>query len=150
VPAIPLEEKRKRRKKGKNMTNAEHERLFSIVFNIGLQLHRELGPGLLESVYETVLANRLEQVGFKIDRQKPVSITVDGITFPDAYRVDLLVNDLLVIELKSLEKLTSLHVRQTLTYVRLLNQPLGILMNFGSETFAEGTRRIMNNVYDKR
>ena len=132
------------------MTNAEHERLFSIVFNIGLQLHRELGPGLLESVYETVLASRLEQVGFKIDRQKPVSISVDGITFPDAYRVDLLVNDLLVIELKSLEKLTGLHVRQTLTYVRLLNQPLGILMNFGCEFFAEGTRRIMNNVYDKR
>lgn len=131
------------------MANAEHERLFSIVFNIGLQLHRELGPGLMESVYETVLASRLERAGFKIDRQRPVSITVDDITFPDAYRVDLLVNDLLVIELKSLEKLTSLHIRQALTYVRLLNEPLGILMNFGNVTFAEGTRRIMNNVYDK-
>ena len=93
------------------MANAEHERLFSIVFNIGLQLHRELGPGLMKSVYETVLASRLERAGFKIDRQRPVSITVDGITFPDAYLVDLLVNDLLVIELKSLEKLTSLHIR---------------------------------------
>jgi GxxExxY protein len=150
VPNILIEEKGERRKKEENMANMEHERLFSIVFNIGLQLHRELGPGLMESVYETVLASRLERAGLKIDRQKPVSISVDGITFPDAYRVDLLVNDLLAIELKSLEKLTGLHVRQALTYVRLLNQPLGILVNFGSETFAEGTRRIMNNLYDKR
>lgn len=132
------------------MASAEHERLFSIVFNVGLQLHRELGPGLMELVYETVLATRLERLGLKIDRQKPVSIIVDGITFPDAYRVDLLVNDLLVIELKSLEKLTSLHLPQALTYVRLLNQPLGILMNFGNETFAEGARRIMNNEHGRR
>ena len=132
------------------MASAEHERLFSIVFNVGLQLHRELGPGLMESVYETVLASRLVRLGLKIDRQKPVSIIVDGITFPDAYRVDLLVNYLLVIELKSLEKLNSLHLRQALTYVRLLNQPLGILMNFGNETFAEGARRIMNNEHGRR
>lgn len=132
------------------MASAEHKRLFSIVFNVGLQLHRELGPGLMESVYETVIASRLERLGLKIDRQKPVSIIVDGITFPDAYRVELLVNDLLVIELKSLEKLTSLHLRQALTYVRLLNQPLGILMNFGNETFAEGARRIMNNEHGRR
>ncbi len=132
------------------MASAEHERLFSIVFNVGLQLHRELGPGLMESVYETVLASRLERLGLRIDRQKPVSIIVDGITFPDAYRVDLLVNYLLVIELKSLEKLNSLHLRQALTYVRLLNQPLGILMNFGDETFAEGARPIMNNEHGRR
>lgn len=132
------------------MASAEHERLFSIVFNVGLQLHRELGPGLMESVYETGLASRLERLGLKIDRQKPVSIIVDGITFPDAYRVELLVNDLLVIELKSLEKLTSLHLRQALTYVRLLNQPLRILMNFGNETLAEGARRIMNNEHGRR
>jgi iron complex transport system substrate-binding protein len=141
--------KKGKKKKGKNMANAEHERLFSIVFDTGLQLHKELGPGLMESVYETVLACRLERTGLKIDRQKPVSIIVDGITFPDAYRVDLLVSDLLVVELKSLEKLTSLHIRQALTYVRLLNQPLGILMNFGGETLAEGTRRIMNNQFGK-
>jgi GxxExxY protein len=97
------------------MANAEHKRLFSIVFNVGLQLHRELGPGLMESVYETVLATRLERAGFSIERQKPVSIIVDNVTFPDAYRVDLLVNSLLVIEIKSLEKLTSLHFRQALT-----------------------------------
>jgi GxxExxY protein len=131
------------------MADADHERLFSVVFDVGLQIHKELGPGLMESVYETVLATRLERAGFKIDRQKPVSIIVDGITFPDAYRVDLLVNDQLVVELKSLDKLSSLHHRQALTYVRLLNQPLGILMNFGGETLKEGTRRVMNNQYGR-
>ncbi|MEQ1539684.1 MAG: GxxExxY protein [Sphingorhabdus sp.] len=131
------------------MVHSEHERLFKIVFNTGLQLHKELGPGLMESVYETVLASRLERAGYKIDRQMPVSIVIDGISFPDAYRLDLLVNNLLVVELKSLDKLTSLHHRQALTYVRLLNQPLGILMNFGGEMLSEGTRRIMNNEYGK-
>jgi GxxExxY protein len=131
------------------MADADHDRLFSVDFDVGLQIHKELGPGLMESVYETVLATRLARAGFKIDRQKPVSIIVDGITFPDAYRVDLLVNDQLVVELKSLDKLSSLHHRQALTYVRLLNQPLGILMNFGGETLKEGTRRVMNNQYGR-
>ena len=131
------------------MDHSEHERLFKIVLDTGLQLHRELGPGLMESVYETVLASRLERAGYKIDRQMPVSIVIDGIAFPDAYRVDLFVNKLLVVELKSLDKLTSLHHRQALTYVRLLDQPLGILMNFGGEKLGEGTRRIMNNEYGK-
>lgn len=122
-----------------------HERLFTIAYDAGLQVHKELGPGLMESVYETILANRLARAGHKVERQKPVTIVVDGITLPDAYRVDLLIDGRLVVELKALEKIANLHIRQTLTYVRLLNQPLGILMNFGNETFAESTRRIMNN-----
>jgi GxxExxY protein len=64
------------------MANSDHERLFSVVFDVGLQIHIELGPGLMETVYETVLATRLERAALKIDRQKPVSIIVDGITFP--------------------------------------------------------------------
>lgn len=127
------------------MFSERHEHLFSVAYDAGLQLHRELGPGLLESVYETLLASRLSKSGYQVEQQKPVGITVDGITFPDAYRIDILVEGHLVIELKSLEKMSSLHIRQALTYVRLLNQPLGILMNFGNETFSEGTRRIMNN-----
>lgn len=127
------------------MAHSEHEKLFKAVFNAGMQLHKELGPGLMESVYETVLASRLSRHGYNVDRQMPVRIVVDGISFPDAYRVDLFVNKLLVVELKSLDKLTSLHHRQALTYVRLLNQPLGILMNFGGELLSEGTRRVMNN-----
>ena len=127
------------------MAGKRPEHLFSVAYDAGLHLHRELGPGLLESVYETLLASRLSKSGYQVERQKPVSITVDGITFPEAYRVDILVEDQLVIELKSVEKMSSLHIRQAVTYVRLLQQPLGILMNFGNETFSEGTRRIMNN-----
>jgi GxxExxY protein len=155
VPYFGLEEKRVKRKKGKKkkrgiMVHPEHERLFKVVLDLGFKLHRELGPGLMESVYETVLAGRLERAGFFVERQKPISIVVDGITFPDAYRVDLLVNGLLVVELKSLDKLTSLHQRQALTYVRLLDQPLGILMNFGGEILGDETRRIMNNTFGRR
>ncbi len=70
------------------MFGKRHEHLFSVAYDAGLQLHRELGPGLMESVYETVLASRLKKSGYQVERQRPVSITVDGITFPDAYRVD--------------------------------------------------------------
>lgn len=125
--------------------DVERERVFSTVYNAGLQIHRELGPGLLESVYETVLATRLQHLGLKVDRQKPVEIFVDGIRFPDAYRVDLFVEDWLVVELKAVEKITGLHMRQALTYVKLLNQPTGLLINFGEQWFKDGAHRVINN-----
>jgi iron complex transport system substrate-binding protein len=134
------------------MASAEHARLISSVIDAGFRLHKELGPGLLESVYEAVLASRLERLGVKVIRQMPVNITVDGINFVDAYRADLFLDDWLVIELKALEKLTGVHVRQAHTYVRLLNQPYGLILNFGAEllpkasavftTTAEQTQRI--------
>lgn len=99
----------------------------------------------MESIYEAILALRLERAGSKVDRQKPVDIMVDGVHFTDAYRVDLFVDDWLVIELKALEKLSGVHIRQTLTYVKLLQQPVGLLMNFGEEFFKNGARRIINN-----
>lgn len=123
----------------------QKERTIGLVYDIGLRIHRELGPGLLESIYEAILALRLERAGSKVDRQKPVDIMVDGVHFTDAYRVDLFVDDWLVIELKALEKLSGVHIRQTLTYVKLLQQPVGLLMNFGEEFFKNGARRIINN-----
>ena len=74
-----------------------------------------------------------------------MDIVIDGIAFAAAYRVDLFLDDHLVVELKAMEKISGLHIRQTLTYVTLLNQPLGLLLNFGSEKWSEGVRRIMNN-----
>ena len=123
----------------------ERERTIALVYDIGLRVHRELGPGLLESVYETVFALRLEHAGLKVVRQRPVDIVIDGVNFAEAYRVDLLVDDWLVIELKALEKLSGVHIRQTLTYVKLLKQPIGLLINFGEEYFKNGARRIINN-----
>jgi GxxExxY protein len=124
---------------------ARANELTAIVINAGLALHQEIGPGLLESVYEQVLADRLTTIGLQVDRQKPVSIVVDGRTYPEAFRYDLLVEDLLLIELKSIEKLGPIHGKQALTYIRLMNLPIGLVLNFGSETFKQGIRRITNN-----
>jgi GxxExxY protein len=126
-------------------TNDVRELLITAVIDAGFQLHKELGPGLLESVYETIFATRLQKLGMNVVRQMPVNICVDGVEFIDAYRVDLFVENWLVIELKAVENLSGVHVRQTLTYVKLLNQPFGLLINFGAESFGEGIRRIYNN-----
>jgi iron complex transport system substrate-binding protein len=121
------------------------DELTNIVINCGLALHQYIGPGLIESVYEQVLADRLRALGLIVDRQQPVEIIIDGKVYPDAFRYDLLVENLLLIELKSIEKLGPIHVKQTLTYVRLMNLPIGLLLNFGSETFKQGIRRVTNN-----
>jgi GxxExxY protein len=115
------------------------------VVDEAIRIHRELGPGLLESVYETVLAAALARRGYKIDRQKPVDIRFDGMTFAAAFRVDIQIDDSLIIEIKSVERLNGAHAKQLLTYLRLLRQPLGLLLNFSGETMKEGIRRLVNN-----
>ena len=110
-----------------------------------IRIHRELGPGLLESVYEIVLAGSLERRGLKVDRQVPVDIHYDGLTFPNAFRVDLRVADVLLLEIKSVEKLSNLHAKQLLTYLRLTDSRLGLLLNFSGETMKEGIRRVIND-----
>lgn len=121
------------------------DELTGIVINSGLALHQQVGPGLLESVYEQVLADRLMSIGLRVERQQPVSIVIDGKTYAEAFRYDLLIDGLLLIELKSIEKLGPIHLKQTLTYIRLMNLPIGLFLNFGSETFKQGIRRITNN-----
>jgi iron complex transport system substrate-binding protein len=115
------------------------------VVDAAVRIHRGLGPGLLESVYETVLGAELERRGYKVDRQKPVDIRFDDMHFPAAFRVDLLIENSLVIEIKSVENLSRAHAKQVLTYLRLLDQPLGLLLNFSGETMKEGIRRLVNN-----
>jgi GxxExxY protein len=115
------------------------------VVDEAIRIHRELGPGLLESVYETVLAGALARRGYKIDRQKAVDIRFDGMTFAAAFRVDIQIDDSLIIEIKSVERLNGAHAKQLLTYLRLLRQPLGLLLNFSGETMKEGIRRLVNN-----
>jgi GxxExxY protein len=107
-----------------------------------------LGPGLLESVYEAVLAVNLARNGLAVERQKPVHIEYEGMILGEGFRADLLVEGRLIIELKSIEWLSPLHGKQLLTYLRLLDQPLGLLMNFGAATFRKGVRRIVNNHTD--
>jgi GxxExxY protein len=141
-----VKRKKEIRKKGAFLVvGFEQEKLISLVINIGFQLHRELGPGLLESVYQAVLAKRLERNGVKVVQQMPVDIMVDGVSYAQAYRVDLFLNDWLVVELKAHEKLTGVHVRQAVSYVTLLNQPTGLLLNFGAESFKGGVRRVYSS-----
>ena len=121
------------------------EELARIAVDRGFKIHERLGPGLLESVYEAILAATLERAGLKVDRQKPIDIQFDDLTFVGSFRADLLVNDRLLIEVKSIEVLGKVHGKQLLTYLRLMDLPLGLLMNFGAGTFREGVKRVVNN-----
>src|SRR6202000_2532138 len=99
----------------------------------------------LESVYEMVLARELERRGLAVTRQAPVAIEFDGMQFEEGFRVDLLVEEIVVVELKSVERLAPVHSKQVLTYLRLLNLPVGLLINFGEVTLKDGLHRIVNN-----
>lgn len=121
------------------------EELASIAVDCGFHLHRNLGPGLLESVYEAIMADQLGRRGLHVQRQAPIAIRYDGIALPEGFRADLLIEGKLLVELKSVERLSPLHGKQVLTYLRLLDLPLGLLINFGGETFKEGVKRVANN-----
>ena len=126
------------------MSESDRSTLTGIVIEECIRIHRDLGPGLLESVYETVLAGALMRRGLKVDRQLPVDIEYDGMQFPAAFRMDLLVENALVLEIKSVERLGNLHAKQLLTYLRLTDRRLGLLLNFSGETMKEGIRRVAN------
>jgi GxxExxY protein len=121
------------------------DKLAALAIDCGFAIHRDLGPGLLESVYETLLAAKLARAGVLVERQKPVDVKYDGIRVREGFRADLLIDRILIVEVKSMERLAAVHSRQVLTYLRLLGLPLGLLMNFGGETFREGLRRVIND-----
>ncbi len=124
------------------------EELSAIVVDSAFHLHKDLGPGLLESVYEAVLARMLEQRGLRVERQHVVAFDFHGMHFEEGLRVDLLVHGSLVVELKSVENLAPVHAKQLLTYLRLLDLRLGLLINFGAATFKEGIKRVVNDHHD--
>jgi len=126
----------------------EREEVATVVVDCGFRLHQELGPGLLESVYEVVLAKMIEERGLRVARQVPVPIEVMDMRFDEGFRADLIVEQALLVELKSVEHLAPVHSKQVLTYLRLLKLPLGLLLNFGSATFKDGARRILNGPQD--
>ena len=123
----------------------EIERLATIAVDCGFRVHEGLGPGLLESVYEAALSYGLGRRGLLVERQKPVPIRLEGVILDEGFRADLLVEGQLLIELKSVERTAPAHGKQVLTYLRLMDLPLGLLMNFGAATFREGVRRVANN-----
>jgi len=111
-------------------------------------VHTRLGPGLLESVYEVVLAHELKKRGRRVERQVPVPIVYDNLRFEEGYRADIIVDDLVIIELKSIEKVSPVHKKQLLTYLRLADKRLGFVINFGAELIKDGISRIANGVED--
>jgi len=121
------------------------DEITGTVLDVALRLHRELGPGLLESVYETLLAARLRALGFQADQQKLIGVEFDGIRFDAAFRADLFVDERLLVEIKSVDRLAPVHSKQLLTYLRLIKQPVGLLINFGGETLKEGVKRVVND-----
>ena len=121
----------------------EKEEMAAILVDCAFRLHRDLGPGLLETVYEVVLAKMLRDQGLAVERQKPIPIQYAGFTFEEGFRADLIIEDIVLVELKSVENLAPVHSKQVLTYLRLLNLPLGLLINFGAATFKEGCKRIV-------
>ena len=120
------------------------EQLATTAIDCGFHIHRELGPGLLESAYEIILAEALAGEGLHVARQVPVPISFRGIRLPEAFRADIIIENMLIIEVKSVERNAPVHGKQLLTYLRLMKQPLGLLMNFGCETFRDGVKRVVN------
>ncbi len=124
----------------------ELNQLSAIVIDAAYQVHTRLGPGLLESVYESVLEHELLKRDLSVLRQVPIAISYDELEIKAAFRADLLVNNLLIIELKSVEKLLPLHSKQLLTYLKLSEKRLGLLLNFGSPLIKDGIVRLVNGL----
>ena len=110
------------------------------------RVHSALGPGLLETVYEVALSHELSRKGLRVQRQVPIPIEYDGLRFEEGFRADLMVNDSLILELKSVEKIAPVHKKQLLTYLRLTGKRLGLLINFGDSLFKDGVFRIVNGL----
>jgi len=118
------------------------------VVDAALQIHRELGPGLLESVYEVLMADELRRRGLRVRRQVPVPIAYRGRTFTEGFRADLIVEDLVCVELKSVETFSKSDPKQLRTYLRLLDFKLGLLINFNAHLIKDGVIRIVNGLED--
>jgi len=125
----------------------EIDDITGIIIDTAMKIHKDLGPGLLESIYEAILARALEQRGLSVERQKIIVFEYDGMVFEEGLRIDLLVEGRVVVELKSVEHLAPVHGKQVLTYLRLMKLPVGLLINFGAATLKEGLRRIVSGAY---
>ena len=117
-----------------------------VIVNAAYKVHTTLGPGLLESVYETVLAYELEKNGLRVIRQQAIPVVYDHIHMDDGFRADLIVESKVIVELKSLEAVAPVHKKQVLTYLRLSNRRLGLLINFGAEFIKDGITRVVNGL----
>ena len=122
----------------------EPDDITAEIIDAALRIHRRVGPGLLESVYETLLAAELTRRGLAVERQKVAAFDLDGFHFTRGFRLDLLVEGAIAVEIKSVEQLQHVHRAQLLTYIRLLDLPVGLLINFGGLVLKDGLVRLVN------
>jgi GxxExxY protein len=120
--------------------------IAKIVVDAAIKVHRALGPGLLESVYEIVLAHELAKRGLKVERQVSIPIEYNGLKFQEGFRADIVVEEKIIVELKSVENIQPVHKKQLLTYLRLADMRLGLLINFGSALLKDGISRVVNGL----
>ena len=126
------------------MTTQEEEEIGRAIINAAYIIHRELGPGLLEKVYETCLAHVLTEMGFRVRRQVNIPIQFRGIEFEEGLRIDLLVNDLVIVELKAVETMNPLWTAQIISHLKLSSLNLGYLINFNVPLIKQGIKRFVN------
>ena len=123
----------------------ELDDITGTIVDAALQLHRVPGPGLLESLYEALLACELAHRGLRVERQRLITVSYNGVDLEDAFRADLLVEGRVIVEVKSLDRFAPVHRKQLLTYLRLTNLRVGLLLNFGAESMKEGLKRVVND-----
>lgn len=124
----------------------ENSGLSGEIIGAAIEVHRVLGPGLLESAYELALERELVLRGMSVERQKAVPLEYKGVALGDGFRMDLLVNDHLIVEIKAVEHLQAIHEAQLLTYLKLADKRLGLLINFNEKTIKEGVKRVVNRL----
>lgn len=123
---------------------SELETIAKDVVDTAMKLHIALGPGLLESVYTVLMEKKLTDLGYRVEREKPIPVVFEGVQFEMGFRADLVINGSFIVELKSVEKLAPVHAKQLLTYLKLTGTRLGLLVNFGEELLKNGIKRVAN------
>ena len=124
----------------------KENKIAKLVVDAAYHVHTKLGPGLLESVYEVVLSHEIEKRGLALERQVSIPIQYDDLVFDEGFRADMVVEDSVILELKSVEVVAPVHKKQLLTYLRLTDKRLGLLLNFGAPLIKKGIFRIVNNL----
>lgn len=136
-------------RKGENQAERQHDmsdidRTTGLIIACAINIHRDLGPGLLESIYERILVNALRKHNCVVFTQQPVLFEYDGDIYRDAFRVDMIVNHEVVVELKSVTQMHPVYHKQLVTYLKLMRLPVGLLINFGDVTLKKGLTRVVN------
>lgn len=123
-----------------------HNQVSAVIVDTAIEIHRRLGPGLLESVYQAVLGHELGRRGLRVEREVPIPVVWDGVRIEIGFRADLVVEGMVLVELKSVETLAAVHKKQVLTYLRLTDLRLGLLLNFGAALMTDGIHRVVNGL----